>query len=327
MEQHHRPPSTRYRLRLPRRLVYAFLALVTVMATGTLGYHLIEGWPPLDGLFMTVITMATIGYGETRPLDEPGRIFTIGLIIVSIGITGYAISAGAAFIVEGEFAKVIRGRRMDRRISNLKNHVILCGGGHTGKWVAEEFFKTRTPFVLVEQDQEALDHVMHLEDILYIQGDATSDETLRLAGIDQARGLVASLGADKDNVFVVLTARSLNPKLRIVARVVDEENIGKLRKAGADEVVSANAIGGLRMASVMLRPMVVTFLDQMLRVESQTLRVEEIHIEHFPWLVGKTLADADIRRRSGMLIVAIKHGDGKQVFNPDPNIIPQTGTC
>jgi voltage-gated potassium channel len=155
--------------------------------------------------------------------------------------------------------------------------------------------------------------------MLYVEGDATTDTALRSAGIERARGLVTSLGADKDNVFVVLTARALNPKLRIVARVVDEENTGKLITAGADDVVSANAIGGLRMASVMLRPSVVSFLDQMLRVAGGALRVEEVEVSKVPDIVGKTLVQADIRGRSGMLVVAVKRAK-EYLFNPDPKM-------
>src|SRR5262249_6097394 len=160
--------------------------------------------------------------------------------------------------------------------------------GHVGKYVVQECFKTRTPFVLIEQDQDALQDVGEVGDLLHLQADATEDETLRLAGIDRARGLVATLGDDKDNGFIVLTARALNPKLRIVGRVIEEKNAEKLRKAGADEVVSTNAIGGLRIASVMLRPAVVTFLDEMLRVPGNTLRVEEVHIRQDSPLVNKT---------------------------------------
>src|SRR5262249_31534372 len=232
---------------------------------GTLGYHFLEGWSLLDALFMTVITMATVGYGEIHPLSQNGRIFTIFLILGSVATVGYAVSVIGAFIIEGELYQAIRGRRMDRRITSLRDHIIICGGGHVGKYVVQECFKTRTPFVLIEQDQDALQDVGEVGDLLHLQADATEDETLRLAGIDRARGLVATLGDDKDNVFIVLTARALNPKLRIVGRVIEEKNAEKLRKAGADEVVSTNAIGGLRIASVMLRPAVVTFLDEMLR--------------------------------------------------------------
>lgn len=214
---------------------------------------------------------------------------------------------------------------MDQRIARLTNHIILCGGGRTGRYIAEEFYRTGTTFVLVEQNQAVLDDVLQLGDIPFLQDDATQDETLQLAGIDRARGLIAALGEDKDNVFLVLTARALNPRLRIVARLNDEANAGKLRKAGADEVVSPNVIGGLRMASVMLRPAVVSFLDEMLRVPNQTLRVDEVHLEQFPHLVGKTLGEAEIARRTGMLVMAIKPTTGGYQFNPGANTLLRAG--
>ncbi len=301
-----------YRLRLLR----ALFLLLAILVVGVLGYRFMEGWSLLDALYMTVISMTTVGYGETRALTDAGRVFTIFLLVTSIGTAGYTISTLASFIVEGEFNRILRGRRMDRRIANLKNHVVLCGGGPTGKTIAEELHKTHTPFVVVERDADAIQQLLHLGDILHIQGDATQDETLLLAGIEQAKGLLAVLGEDKDNVFIVLSGRALNPKLRIVARVIEEKNVEKLRKAGADEVVSPNAIGGMRMASVMIRPTVVSFLDEMLRVKDKTLRVEEVHIDHAHALAGKTLGEADIGRRTGMLVVACKPKTGGYQFNP-----------
>jgi voltage-gated potassium channel len=323
--QYFRAQSVLYASQFRSRLFYSVILLVGVVIVGTLGYHILEGWPWLDALYMTIITMGTVGYGETHPLDANGRIFTMFLIIASLGIAGYALTTVGTFIVEGELYQVIRGRRMDKRITNLSNHVILCGGGRVGRSVADECHKTRTPFVVIEQDEVALQHVLELDDIPYLQGDATQDEILLLAGIERAKGLIAALGEDKDNVFIVLSARSLNPRLRIVARATEEKNIGKLRKAGADEVVSPNVIGGLRMASVMLRPTVVNFLDQMLRVTGETLRVEEVHVDKVPGLVGKTLAGADIRQRYGMLVVALRSREGRHQFNPSGQTLLQSG--
>jgi voltage-gated potassium channel len=309
-----------------RRLLVALALILALTVAGTLGYHFIEGWPLLDSLYMTIITLATVGYGETHPLNEIGRVFTIGLIVTAVGAMGYAISSLATFIIEGEFNSILQGQRMSNRIAKLENHIILCGGGATGKYVAEELAKTHTPYVLVEQDTEHLQRVLETAgDIPYLQGDATRDETLLSVGIERARGLIAVLGEDKDNVFVVLSARSLNPKLRIVSRLIEEENAEKLRKAGADEIVSANAIGGLRMASVMIRPSVVSFLDQMMRVPDQTLRVDEIHTGDAPGLVGQTLIEADLKRRAGVLIVAVKSEDGQYHFNPDAHTVLNRG--
>lgn len=312
---------TAYRFRLLR----ALLMIVTIAVVGTLGYYILEDWSLLDALYMTIISMTTVGYGETRELTEVGRIFTMLLLVSSVGTAGYAVSTLASFIVEGEFNRILRGRRMDRRIAKLRDHIILCGSGPTGRYVAEELFKTQTPFVVIEREPSGVQYLLQIGDIIYLEGDATQDETLLLAGIKRASGLIAVLGEDKDNVFVVLSARALNPDLRIVARLIEEDNAEKLRKAGADEIVSPNAIGGLRIASVMLRPTVVSFLDEMLRVSEETLRVEEVHIDHAPALVGKTLGTADIGRRAGLLVVARKSYDGEYQFNPGAHTMLQKG--
>jgi voltage-gated potassium channel len=307
------------------RILRAFALFILVALLGTLGYHYLEGWNTLDGFYMTVITMTTIGYGEILPLSQPGRIFTILLIFVSVGIAGYAISVVAAFIVEGDFHRILHRQKMDKHIARLNNHIILCGAGRIGTQIAIEFHKTQTPFVLIEENQEVLDEILRLGDIPYLRGDATKDETLYLAGIERARGLVATLSDDKENAFIVLSARSLNSRLRIVTRLTHEENAAKLRKVGADEIVSPNIIGGLRMASVMIRPSVVTFLDEMIRSTGQTLRLEETTIGERSELIGQTLAAANVGRRTGLLVVAIKSGQGKYQFNPRGEAILNEG--
>jgi voltage-gated potassium channel len=307
------------------RLLRAILLILVITVAGTLGYLVIEGWTLLDALYMTIISMTTVGYGETQELTEAGRVFTIFLLISSIGTAGYTISTLASFIVEGEFQRILRGRRMDKRIASLGDHIILCGGGRTGIHIAEELHKTHTPFVVIEQNPNVIEQLLNIGDILHLQADATQDESLLLAGIGQARGLFAVLGEDKDNVFVALSARALNPHLRIVARLIDEDNAEKLHMAGADEVVSPNAIGGLRMASVMLRPTVVNFLDEMLRAPEQTLRVEEVHIDDVPSLAGQTLGHANIGCRTGLLVVASKPQNRGYQFNPGAQTRLQKG--
>lgn len=298
------------------RILRALILFATAVLAGTLGYHRLEGWSLMDGLYMTVITMTTIGYGEIRPLSETGRVFTIILSLVSIGIGGYAVSAVAAFFVEGDFQRIMRGRRMDKQIAQLKDHIILCGVGRVGKAVAAELHKTRTPFVVIEQNPDEIEALQGLGEVLHIQGDATKDGTLRLAGIDRAKGIVIVLSDDKDNAFVVLAARSLNPDIRIVARLTEEENAEKLHRVGADEVVSPNVIGGLRMASIMIRPTVVTFLDDMLRMPEQTVRMEEYRLDEGSALAGRTLAEADIGRRTGLLVMAMRTREGRYRVNP-----------
>lgn len=307
------------------RIVWAILIIFIVVDIGTIGYSLLEGWSFVDSLYMTIITMTTVGYGEVRPLSEHGRLFTIALIITSIGVAGYVFSTLTAFVVGGEVNRILRGRKMDKQITKLKDHIILCGVGRTGYHIAEEFYRTKTPFVVIDKDVTALEELFGLEGFLYLQRDATQDETLLMAGIKQARGLVTTLSEDKDNVFVVLCARSLNPGLRIVSRLVEEEHAELLRKAGADQIVSPDAIGGMRMASVMLRPTVISFLDEMLLVTGQTLRMEEMLVDDFPGLLNRSLGDVDIRKRTGALVVAIKSQQHGYQFNPGARTILRSG--
>jgi len=307
------------------RLAYPVALILITISFGTLGYRLIEGWSFVDALFMTITTMTTVGYGEIHPLSHSGRMFTIGLIITSIGLAGYVVSRLTAFIVEGEIKQILQGRKMDKQIAELTKHVILCGAGQTGLHIAEELSRTHTPFVVIEQEQEAINDLARLGGkVLYLKEDATRDETLLLAGIKRAKGLFTTLSEDKENIFVTLCARSLNPQLRIVARVIEDQNAELLRRAGADEIVSPNAIGGIRMASIMLRPTVVAFLDEMLRVTGQTLRLEEMHVDDFPGLLNRSLGQAGMRRKTGLLVVAIKSGEGYQ-FNPGADTMLRSG--
>lgn len=307
------------------RILWGIVIILLVVAIGTIGYSLLEGWSFVDSLYMTIITMTTVGYGEVQPLSEQGRLFTVGLIVTSIGIAGYVLSTLTAFVVEGKINQILRGRKMDKQIAKLNNHIILCGMGRTGLHIAEEFYRTQTPFVVIEQDETALREASQFTNLLYLQEDATRDETLTMAGIKQARGLVTTLSEDKDNVFVVLCARSLNPNLRIISRLVEDKNVELLRKAGADQIVSPDAIGGMRMASVMLRPTVVSFLDEMLRVTGESLHLEEMRVDEFPALLNRSLGEINIRKRTGALVVAIKSQAQGYQFNPGAQTVLRSG--
>ena len=304
-------------LKIPRnRVIWAILLSLSVVVFGTGGYYFLEGWSLTDSLYMTIITMTTVGYGETYPLNQDGRMFTVILIVMSVGIVGYVFSTITSFIVSGEIREAIRGRRMDKHIEHLKDHIILCGLGGIGQHIAEDFLRTGTDFVIVEQDEERLDEFTDQDGLLYLKEDAAQDETLLAAGIKRARGLVTTLGEDKDNVFVTLCARSLNPNLYIVARLVEEQNEVHLRKAGANRIVSPDAIGGTRMASIVLRPSVVEFWDEMARVTGETLRLEEIVVEDYPMLANHTLGEVNVRKRTGALVLAIKSKAFGYQFNP-----------
>lgn len=298
-----------------KRVLTAISLVVGIIIVGISGYHFIEGWGFLDSIYMTVITITTIGYGETHPLTTKGRIFTIFLILGGISIIGYGFSVIASFIIEGELAGLIGRRRMHKALEKLSNHYILCGLGETGRIIAQEFIQTKTPFVVIEFNTAKVELAKELG-VPFIVGDATKDSNLLAAGIKRAHGLISSLHSDKDNVFVVLTARALNKDLRIVSRAVEQESEHKLKIAGADNIVSPNYIGGLRMASVMIRPTVVGFLDVMMR-DPATIRIEGIAISKHSSIVGKTLQQSNISHKTGLIVIAIKRVNNENyLYNP-----------
>ncbi|MBI2987454.1 MAG: potassium channel protein [Deltaproteobacteria bacterium] len=301
-----------------RRLISAILFLVLALIAGLLGYQIIEGWNFSDSLYMTVITLATVGYGETNPLTPTGRVFTMFLIMVGVGALTYGLTAATAFVVEGTLTDMIGRRRMEAEINKLKDHIILCGIGEIGRHIVREFLKTQIPFIVIEKDEERLKQMGKIGGFLYIEGDATDDHVLLRARIGEARGLVTALPQDRDNVFVILTARGLNPNLRIVSRVVEEESRVKLVKAGADDTVSTNFIGGLRMASVMIRPTVVSFLDKMLRAGGDDVRVAEAKVPPDSAIVGRSLGEAGIYKETGLIVIGIARGESYEL-NPGPD--------
>ena len=308
-----------------RNALQIIFLLLCILIAGTLGYHFIEDWSLFDSLYMTVITLATVGYGETHPLHVPGRVFTIFLILGGMGIILYGISELTQFIVQGGIAGILRRRKMERNIKKISHHYILCGAGNNGHYVLEELIRTKRKVVAVEQDPKKVQSLIN-RGILTIEGDASNDNILRSAGIDRAVGLVTTLPEDKDNLFVVITARGLNPKLRIVAKVDEIEVREKFFRSGADSAVSAPYIGGLRMASELIRPDTTTFLDSMMR-DSSTLRVDEVKIGSTSNYRGKTIASCDILASSGVVLVSMRRGiDEKDfIFNPPPQSILNTG--
>jgi len=297
------------------RFAIAFLLLLLIIGGGTAGYVWIEGWPLGDSMYMTVITITTVGFSEVRPLSQDGRHFTIVLLVLSIATLGYSVTTLIGFIFEGQIIQAMRGRRMERTISKLKDHYIICGCGVVGKEIASEFSREGVAFVGVEQDLSSSD-LARDESILIVEGDAEDEETLIKAGIERARGLAAVLRKDEANVFVVLTARQLNPRLTIVARAAEKRTVNKLLKAGADRVISPFQIAGRRIASVILRPSVVNFLDVMVEGGNLAMRLEEVAVAAGSPLVGKQLRESGIGQQTGAIVVGILGPDGRTRVNP-----------
>jgi voltage-gated potassium channel len=274
----------------------------------------------MDCVYMTVVSLTTVGYGEVIEItgNIPAQIFTMILIIFGMGIILYGISTMTAIIVEGELTGILRKKRMIKEIQKLKNHIIVCGGGETGRPVLSELAKNKEPVVLIEQEEENIERCKSIENLLYIQGDATDDENLMAAGIENASGIIIALPADKDNLYVTMTARMLNKKIRIVSRMIDQKLEAKLKMAGADRVVSPNTIGALRMASEMIRPTVVDFLDSMLRSSRGNLRIHQITVSESSGLAGKKLNESGIKDRFDLLVLGAKHEKEDIKFNPSP---------
>jgi voltage-gated potassium channel len=305
-----------------RRLATAGLAVLALFAVGVIGYSIIGHGSHrlLDSLYMTVITLTTVGYGEIIPMDgnAGGRIFTMVLILVGMGILVYFASTITAFFVEGQLEHVFWRKRMRQAIAQLRNHVIVCGAGAVAGHLVEELLRVRRPVVVIVPPGGALPPLGEERDLLRVEGDAADEDVLREAGIERAGGLVAALEADRDNVLVTLTARQIGPGLRIVAMLVDPRTEPKLRRAGADSVVSPSLIGGMRLASEMIRPTVVTFLDTMLRDRDRNLRVEEIQVGRGSAAIGRAVGDLRVEELPGVLLLAlVEPATQKWTFKPD----------
>ena len=306
------------------RIRQIVLLLITLHVTGVVGYMIIEGWPFLDALYMTVITLGTVGYGETQPLDTPGRVFTIFFILIGIGSFTYAIGTLAASFVEFRVFERWERRQMDRQIAQLRKHIIVCGGGDSAVHIMRELLQTRTPFVVVEMDPVRESALRDFDDrVLYVIGDASDTQVLEEAGIAHARGMICCLPDDKDSLFTVVQARDLNPTMRIVTRVRQESVRPKLEKAGADAIVLSQRIGALRLASEMLRPHVVSVLDVMLRQQGD-VRVEEILVGQ--GAAGKSIAQLQLQHRAGVTVFSMRQaGSIQHLFNPSFDRVLQEG--
>ncbi|MBI3299036.1 MAG: potassium channel protein [Elusimicrobia bacterium] len=299
-----------------RRLAQVGILLGVVLGTGTAGYRLVEGWSLFDSFYMTVITVGTVGYGETHPLTGPGRVFTIVLILMGLGVTAYAFSQLTAILVEGGLSSVMRRKKMEKRIRELEQHFILAGLGHTGRVILEELGKTNRPLVIVERDADRAAE-LEAEGRLVIHGDALHDEVLDKAGIRKARGIFCTLGNDQDNIVLALAAKEFGPTVRVVSELHDPRHRDRLARCGADAVVSSPHIGGLRLASEMVRPVTVGFLDAMIRDRSYTYRFEEVPVAEASPLAGRALGRLEVSGGRAPAVVAVKEKkSGRYSINP-----------
>ncbi|MBK9142206.1 MAG: potassium channel protein [Candidatus Melainabacteria bacterium] len=297
-----------------RRFVSDFIKLLLLVVFGTVGFMLVERWSFLDSLYMTVITLTTVGYGEVHPLDTNGKIYAVVLILIGAGVVLYILSDMVELLID-----INLGRRMKYRIIKLRDHQIVCGFGRTGQEVAEHFRENRIPFVVVEQDPQV---VREAEDMgmLVLEGDASTDEVLLDAQISKARGIVCALPDDTQNTFIALTAKGLNETIDIVSRAANPGSEAKLRRAGARMVISPYVICGQRLAAAVTHPLVTEFLDVVMHTPGKDLRMEQFPLHPPSRLIGMTLRSANIKQRSGVMILAVKQ-NGKLITNPVPDLV------
>ena len=298
-------------------------SLLALLVVGSLGFVWIEGWNFLDSLYMTVTTLATVGYGEIHPLSRLGRIYNMVLILAGMGVLLYILGALARVVIEGELQTALGRRKLIKHIKRLKNHYILCGLGRIGEIVARQLKDRGLSLVVVENDPALVDR-LEAAGYYFINGDATREEVLLEAGIERAKGLISVLPTDADNVYVVLTARSLNPGLFIVARGEEPASEKKLLRAGADKVESPHEMGGQKMAQTIMRPTVVTFMELAMK-EGVDWTMEEIAVGQTSSLLGVPLAESGIRQKLDLILVAIKRADGEMLFNPSHETRIQAG--
>jgi len=296
-------------------IVNALLAMLVLTTFGVAGYMSICGMTFLDALYMTVTTLSTVGFREVQPLGTGGRVFTIALILSGLGIVFYSVSIIARDILEGELQRTYGRRRVEHSIERLSNHYIVCGFGRMGLVVCKELSTKPAPLVVIEKSVETAQQAQQ-EGYLCIEGDATEDPILLRAGIKRARGLVAALSTDSDNVYVVLTARELNPDMAIVARAEDERSEHRLLHAGASRVVMPYVIGGHRMANALLRPGVLDVLDLATHSRSMELRIEEVSVPSKEFANGVALKDSGLREKFRVIVIAIKKPSGEMIFRP-----------
>lgn len=308
-----------------RKIAGPTLVFVALMIVTMIGFYFTENWGPLQGYYAFIRTAFGDWFDSVIPESTQGKLFATFINIVSIVAAGYFFATLSALFVEGELKNIIKFKKMDKSIAKLESHFIICGIDNVSRHIIDEFRKTETPFVVIEKSLEKCEELEAEFEYLYLDADPTHDKALEKAGIKSAKGLVTTLDSDHENLFLVISARNLNPKIRIAAKVIDTEANDKMMRAGADETISPSHIGGLRIASVMIRPNVVTFLDTLLRGQGTT-RFEEITLSPKSKLVGKKFQEAQEAEETGLSVIAIRKKDEKEyVCNPRAEVTMEAG--
>lgn len=283
---------------------------------------MIEDYNFIEAVYMTIITISTVGFNEVRPLSNEGRLFTAILIIFSFGTFAYAITSITIYILDGEFNRYFKNLRINRKVRKISNHTIICGYGRNGKQAVAEMKAHNKPYVLIEQDKDIIDSLREIKDIPFVEGDATDESTLEKARINEAKALITTLPKDADNIFVVLTAREMKNNLLIISRASKDKTDKKLRRAGANNVIMPDKIGGAHMASLVIKPDVIEFMDYVMGQGSTSVNLEEITFENLPdELKNKTIKEIGIRDKSGANIVGFRTAEGEYIINPSPDTL------
>ncbi|GAB4200317.1 MAG: potassium channel protein [Bacteroidia bacterium] len=304
-----------------RKILLSASLLTGILIIGVSGYALLEDMNFLDALYMTIITVATVGYKEVKDLSDEGKLFTIFLIITSFGIFAYAISSITQFIVEGEFNQFFKNKKKVDEIAKLHNHVIICGFGRNGRQAAQVLKNHGQRFVVIEKDNNITDNITHKYKHLVLNGDASNDDTLIKAGIKRSKALITTLPNDADNLFIVLSARHLNPNIYIISRASEENSYEKLKIAGADKVIMPDKVGGAHMGTLVMKPDTVELIEMISSQGLNDVSLEEILFTDLPSsLHHKTLKELELRHKCGANIIGFKTPDGQYIINPSPDI-------
>ena len=310
--------------RLARRVALVVGLLLFTLCIGTAGFHVIEGYSLFDAFYVTLNTVTTVGNYQLRPLSHAGRIFNAFLMLFGVAAVLLSVGAMTQTIIDMELRDPLNTRRTKRMIDKLHNHFIVCGFGRVGRSASSELQRAGVPFLVIDRDEDRVERAIH-SGMLAVLADSTRDESLREAGVARARGLIAALASDADNLFVILSARNINPELAVVTRAAEEEAENKLRRAGADTVFAPYTITGVRLAQALLRPHVSRFLDFTTKHMGLDVAIEQLQVAPGTEFVGKTLRELQIRRELGIIVLAIRKSDGRMVFNPPAEVEINSG--